>query len=92
MSPLELLALATTAQQQTNASTEKSNQEESNDHRGSFSYMFESEPLKSPGILTALQNGFPNIDWGKIQPPSPAALQSILSNVSETEGGADKQT
>lgn len=73
LSNLELLALATTAQQTTDTSPETSNQ------RGN---------LVSPGLLTALQAGFPNIDWtkiGSVPSPSAEALQSILSNVSETE-------
>jgi hypothetical protein len=73
LSNLELLALATTAHQASDSSPETSN------HRGSFS---------SPGLLTALQEGFPSIDWTKFGPvasPSQEALQSLLTNVSESQ-------
>jgi hypothetical protein len=74
MSNLELLALATTA-----------HADGSSPETTTYSNQAGSE--KSPGILTALQAGFPNIDWGKmdsIPSPSAEALQSILSNVSES--------
>lgn len=81
ISPLEILALATTAQYMNDNPNDASL-----NHRGSFSHLFESE--KSPSIMTALQNGFPNIDWNKVdslQSPSSEVLQSILGNVSETQ-------
>ena len=88
ISPLELLALATTAQQHVSVNPEKPAIDNPNNHRESFSYLFDSDSIKSPSILSALQNGFPNIDWSKVdnlQSPSQEAIQSMLNNVSETE-------
>lgn len=80
ISPLELLAFTTAHYAHDNSMDSSTN------HRESFSQLFESE--KSPGVLTALQSGYPTIDWnkfGSIQSPSPEVLQSILRNVSETQ-------